>query len=204
MAYTQVWDNSTPDGAIVQAATLDTEIQNLKKAITERMNDLVGATNWETDAVDPKLIQPASIDSAAFIYGVYELNVEFDPGAVGNFDPITNWVAVYDPNSMLVADQFVIPVDGDGIYEVVMEFSVKGLSGSVFQCSWWLNAVQDATMLIKELRDGGVGSVTTAQAYAHSCLRELSAGDTLEPRAKDAGGGKILATYSHITIMRVA
>lgn len=204
MAYTQVWDNTTPDGAIVQAATLDTEIQDLKKAITERMNDLVGATNWETDAVDPKQIQPSSIDSAAFIWGVYELNVQFDPGAVGNFDPITNWVAVYDPHSMLAADQFTIPVDGDGIYQITMEFSVYSLSGSVFQASWWLNAVQDTTMLIKELRDGGAGSVTTAQAYASTCLRELSAGDVLEPRAKDAGSGKILATYSHITIMRVS
>jgi len=203
MAYTQVWDNSTPDGAIVQAATLDTEIQNLKKAITERMNDLVGATNWETDAVDPKQIQPASIDSAALVWGVYELNVQFDPGAAGNLDPITNWVAVYDPNSMLAADVFTIPVDGDGVYELTMEFSVYGLSGSIFRCAWWRNSVQDSTMLEKELRDGGVGSGTTSQAYAHSCIRELSAGDVLEPRARDAGGGKISATYSHITIKRL-
>ena len=201
MAYTQIWDNSTPNGAIVQAATLDTEIQNLKKAITERMNDLVGATNWETDAVDPKLIQPGAIDSASFVYGVYELNAQFDPGAGGLFDAITNWVAITDPFTMLAADQFTIPVDGDGIYEVTMEFTISGTSGSNFQTAWWLNAVQNSTMLTGQM--GGTPVAGTAFRYSHTCIVTLSAGDVLEPRAKDAGAAKIDATFSHILIKRL-
>ena len=110
MAYTFPWDNTVPDGAVVQASDIDTVITDFKKALSERMDDLVGAGNWANDGVDPKLIQPESIDSAAFVYGVYELNAQFDPGAAGNFDPITNWVAVADPFSMLAADQFTIPV----------------------------------------------------------------------------------------------
>ena len=34
MAYSEVWDNSAPDGSVVLAATLDTVIQDLKKDYT--------------------------------------------------------------------------------------------------------------------------------------------------------------------------
>ena len=53
MAYSIVWNEAAPIGATVTAATLDTELQNLKKSIRERMNQLT-STAWETDGDDPK------------------------------------------------------------------------------------------------------------------------------------------------------
>jgi hypothetical protein len=54
--YSIAWDEAAPIGASVAAADLDTELQNLKKSIRERMNDLVGAGNWENDSVNPKVL----------------------------------------------------------------------------------------------------------------------------------------------------
>ena len=53
MAYTVAWNEAAPIGASVTAATLDTELQNLKKSVRERMNQLT-STAWETDGDDPK------------------------------------------------------------------------------------------------------------------------------------------------------
>lgn len=55
MAYSVAWNEAAPIGASVTAATIDTELQNLKKSVRERMNDILqGTTSWETDATDPK------------------------------------------------------------------------------------------------------------------------------------------------------
>jgi len=54
MAYTNPWDNSAPDGSIVQASDLDQVIKDLKVDITERMDNLVGAGVWANNGIDPK------------------------------------------------------------------------------------------------------------------------------------------------------
>ncbi len=56
MAYSETWDNAAPDGTITPAADLDVELQNLKSAISERMDDLVGPGNWANDVVEPKTL----------------------------------------------------------------------------------------------------------------------------------------------------
>ena len=56
MVYSIAWDEASPIGASTPAADLDAELQNLKISIRERMNDLVGAGNWENDGVDPKTL----------------------------------------------------------------------------------------------------------------------------------------------------
>lgn len=56
MVYVQSWDNAAPDGATTPAADIDAEIRNLKVAISERMDDLVGDTNWANDGVEPKTL----------------------------------------------------------------------------------------------------------------------------------------------------
>ena len=55
MAYSIAWNEAAPVGASVSASTLDTELQNLKKSVRERMNDILGNV-WETDADNPKAI----------------------------------------------------------------------------------------------------------------------------------------------------
>ena len=61
MAYTNEWDEAKPDGT-EQANTLDNIIQNLKKAVRERMNELLHAdSQWEEDSEQPKKIKWSSI-----------------------------------------------------------------------------------------------------------------------------------------------
>lgn len=55
MVYAIAWNEAAPVGASVDAATLDTELQDLKKSIRERMNDIL-SNEWETDADNPKLL----------------------------------------------------------------------------------------------------------------------------------------------------
>lgn len=56
MAYGVNWNEASPIGATTPAADIDTELQNLKISIRERMNDLIGVGNWENDGVNPKVI----------------------------------------------------------------------------------------------------------------------------------------------------
>lgn len=48
MPYTRVWDNSAPNGAVVDAADIDTVFQQLRVDIVERMNDLIGDVTFGT------------------------------------------------------------------------------------------------------------------------------------------------------------
>ena len=61
MAYTNPWDNSQPVGTD-PAADLDTFIRNLKVDISDRMDDLVGATVWADDLEDPKPLKAGYAD----------------------------------------------------------------------------------------------------------------------------------------------
>lgn len=52
MAYTVPWDEGSPIGASTPANTIDTELQNLKISMRERLEDLIN--DWANDLVDPK------------------------------------------------------------------------------------------------------------------------------------------------------
>jgi hypothetical protein len=55
MVYNIAWDETQPDGSEA-ASTLDTEFQEFKESIRERMNNILDSTTaWETDGDDPKL-----------------------------------------------------------------------------------------------------------------------------------------------------
>lgn len=57
MVYSIAWNEASPVGSATNANTIDTELQDLKKSIRERMNQLLdSSTLWETDAQDPKLL----------------------------------------------------------------------------------------------------------------------------------------------------
>lgn len=71
MAYSVAWNEAAPVGASVNAATLDTELQDLKKSVRERMNNLV-SNAWETDGDDPKLIDVLAIGATPRLAHVYD------------------------------------------------------------------------------------------------------------------------------------
>ncbi len=61
MAYNVAWNEATPVGSSVNANTLDTELQELKESVRERMDDLLDSTtDWNNDAHEPKLLNLAS------------------------------------------------------------------------------------------------------------------------------------------------
>jgi hypothetical protein len=68
VAYNIPWSESQPDGSEA-ANTLDTEIQQLKESIRERMNNILSSTTvWQTDAQDPKLLKGTAFVAGSIPY----------------------------------------------------------------------------------------------------------------------------------------
>jgi hypothetical protein len=61
MVYNIAWDEAQPDGSEA-ANTLDTEIQELKESIRERIEDII--PDWANDAVDPKVLSTTAVERA--------------------------------------------------------------------------------------------------------------------------------------------
>ena len=70
MAYVIAWNEAAPVGASINASTLDTELQNLKKSVRERMNDIL-SNAWETDANNPKTIDVRTIAGTPRVAHIY-------------------------------------------------------------------------------------------------------------------------------------
>lgn len=66
MAYSVPWDESTPIGAITPVSDIDTVIQNVKVSIRERMEQI--SPGWGNDLVDPKILNPQSINISEFLF----------------------------------------------------------------------------------------------------------------------------------------
>lgn len=69
-AYSIAWNESSPAGASTNASTLDTELQDLKKSVRERMNNLCENV-WETDGNDPKTLAVSAIAGTPDLAVVY-------------------------------------------------------------------------------------------------------------------------------------
>ncbi len=65
MAYSIPWDEAGPSGATTPADTIDTELQNLKISIRERIESII--CDWSDDSVDPKVLCPS--DSVSDVLG---------------------------------------------------------------------------------------------------------------------------------------
>lgn len=208
MAYAQVWDNSAPDGSVVLAADLDIVIQDLKKAITERMNDLVGATNWENDLVDPKEIQPASISGAGSpAVGFFELGADVNPISVAGTQ-IIGWVVKYDPGGFgVTGNEFTVPTDGD--YEVILQANfIEGTVNPIeLTTSFGKNGgafVGAETVFLQA--NAGIAPATNRQvSNVHTWIQPLLAGDTIEVIVFNFGAATLTmdANSSHLTIKRL-
>ena len=71
-AYGVAWNESAPVGSTTDASTIDTEIQNLKVSIRERMNNILHSTgDWGTDSEEPKLVDIAALAGTPVVALVY-------------------------------------------------------------------------------------------------------------------------------------
>ena len=53
-AYSVAWNEAAPVGSTTDASTIDTELQNVKVSIRERLEDVVN--DWTDNTVDPKTL----------------------------------------------------------------------------------------------------------------------------------------------------
>ena len=85
MAYTVAWNEASPAGSSTNANTIDTEFQNLKVSIRERMNDILHSTgDWGTDGEQPKVLNLAAAlggPNVAQLIGTPEVAVVYAAGA---------------------------------------------------------------------------------------------------------------------------
>ena len=72
MVYTVPWTEGAPVGAATPADTIDTELQNLKISIRERLEDLID--DWTVDGTDPKVFNVAAVLAAVIDSNTIENN----------------------------------------------------------------------------------------------------------------------------------
>ena len=202
MAYAIAWNEATPVGASVNASTIDTELQNLKKSIRERMNDVLaggsGGTDWETDATNPKRLllgQPRvrvgkSADQAIAnsTSTVVSWNQEsFDVG--GLHDNSTN-------NSRLT-----IPADEAGVYMVGVSIPWDASTTGYRQADLKKNGT---TAELSIVATNTTGAVFTVQSIVYP-LQTLVATDYLEIEVVQNSSGSldIKATRAAFWLLRI-
>lgn len=136
MVYSVLWDNATPIGATTAAADLDTELQNLKISIQERMDDLIGAGNWANNAVEPKILTvtvPTFVRAGASLLGVI------------NETKFTGWAT---------------QEDADGLYDVPTDNFIIATTGVyLITANWRSTLAADANIAIMEIKKNGSTSL---------------------------------------------
>lgn len=71
MTYAQAWSDVLPDGSEA-ASDIDLIFRDLKIAIEERMDDLVGAGNWEDDSIQPKTVAASGSGGTGIVTAYYD------------------------------------------------------------------------------------------------------------------------------------
>jgi hypothetical protein len=132
MVYSVAWDEASPPGASTNANTIDTEFQELKESIRERMNDILDPTTpWEDDLADPKLIDQSSTVDIASLTGTPRVALVYKDSS----QTIVNNVAlivVFDSEHFDTAnfhdnavDNTRLTVSEDGWYRIYMSLLIN-------------------------------------------------------------------------------
>jgi hypothetical protein len=118
MAYGIPWDEAAPSGATTPADTIDTELQNLKISIRERIEDVI--CDWADDGVEPKTLCAEILGEALgtqFVWIAHDADIGDDVSVVDTGSPIYLSIAVTtDGNSRATID--FANING-GIYSLV-------------------------------------------------------------------------------------
>ncbi len=177
MAYSVAWDESDPAGS-VPANTIDTEIQETKIAIRERIEQVI--PDWSDDLVDPKTIfkDQAMVSLSAPAPGVVPHNSNY----------LVPWETEdIDKNSMvdIATNPERITIQTAGIYIVAARIRLFSDSGT------------GAYLQALTIRKNGTTSIATAAAYSNitdeagvqvTTLADLVATDFLEVLAFQNSG----------------
>ena len=114
MAYGVSWDEASPIGGSTPAADLDTELQNLKISLRERLDNLVGTGNWANDAVDPKKVQ---LSALTLSYVNAKLSSSFSLTTVAS--QLLSWTELLNVGGDVTVAGDTITFDTAGTYRVI-------------------------------------------------------------------------------------
>lgn len=195
MTYSVEWDETEPDGSIVLAADLDTELKNLKISIRERLEDFF--PGWDDDDEDPKIT----------VYGSRErafVTRSADQTITAAADTALIWEnEIYDTGDFvdIAGAATRLTITETGIYLVQLGMGwASGSSGKYKKTRIKLNG--SAVIAATEAADN------TAPIIGTVYLGSLTAADYLEAFALhnntatlDVLGG---ASATHMSIIRLA
>lgn len=179
MAYNISWDESQPDGS-ENANTIDTEIQELKESIRERMEDLF--PDWSDDGVDPKVFARVRV-SLTSTESISDSTITPVPWDQADFETVSTMWDVANPTRLVApttafymafggldyagnvtGDRSVyITKNGASLPETAI--TIPGASGSIISIAWaGVLAANDYLELEAEQDSGGPLNVVVNNA----------------------------------------
>lgn len=115
MAYSIAWAEGSPPGGSTPADTIDTELQNLKISIRERLEQII--PDWADDDVDPKTLGNArgkvSLAVSLEIPDNTLTDIDWDADELSGVNDEDDMVDLVGDASKLT-----VPADRDGLYVI--------------------------------------------------------------------------------------
>ncbi len=211
MAYGVPWTEGAPVGASTPADTIDTELQNLKISIRERLEDLID--EWTVDGTDPKVFNVAAVLAALGTFPKCVIRRSSDQAGIAT----GTWVVIdFESEVFDVGDMFDSGVDDEKIF-----FPDDGFYVFFCQVRWEAHATGFRTIQARpQIAAGGsktqdafhvtVPASNNASAGDDSILVigfvQAEAGDAVDFRTLQTSGGAldILGSSSAIVSTTIA
>lgn len=198
MAYTVAWNEATPVGASTAADTIDTELQNLKKSVRERMNDIL-SNAWETDASDPKTIDPDAIDSMDKVILARGSNLSISDDTTTSI----TWDSEVSNNDSMFASgsPTIVTIQTTGFYVLHLQLGWAVDSTGARSASM---DIDNTSLVPLNIRDA-VATASTGTYHGCTVLLSMTAADTIRFQCYQSSGGglNLLSNYTFAFVARI-
>ena len=188
MAYTKTWDESQPDGS-ENANTIDTEIQDVKFSMRERLEDLF--PRWSDDSEDPKTFDRARVK----LSGNQSITTAtFTALSWGTEDYDTNATGFWTGGA---PTRLTIPAAGHYIIHGHVEFAFHATGERM------ITTYVNGSIVSTVSRDAGSASYTGLEI---TYINTFAANDYIEHFVYQSSGGNLLAlaNVSYATAIKLA
>lgn len=191
MVYSISWDETTPDGS-ENANTIDTEIRQLKEAISERIVQVI--PDWDNDGVDPKLL--AVLDVRARIS---RSSAQVIPNAtLTSIDFVTEDVDVGEMSDLGTDDSILtIPVGEGGLYLIGGYVHLAGHTGTYSQALM----TAGGSVVCGQSSHTNVNTIDVRLSF-HTLI-SLSAADTMFIQVGQNSGGNVNLNAASMYALKV-
>lgn len=180
MAYGQSWDETTPVGAS-DAGDLDTDIQNTKVAIRERLEDVID--DFANDAVDPKQLNLGPICKVTLTSAL---------AVADSTDTTIDWTSeVFDDDAVHDSGDpsyLTIPVDGKYLIGVNIAWQTNGTGNRIVNLESSAASGMVALSTIGAITVG-LGASAVGQNLVY--LADAAANDTFHVIVWQTSGGSL-------------